>query len=125
MIEEKEYNDSAAAKVISKNIPVELKEKLSIKKIKIIIDAMFLYMEDMGLFEEIEGESIVKLPIEINTSKLIAFISGHCIGFGILLSYEEFEDILEAEYIYEKEIGPVETPAPPKALARCVAMAAS
>lgn len=100
------YYLSEAAKVIYTNISEKLKEKYDLKKIRIILELMDDYYDEIGINVYDEDEQTVsESPVVVEEEELHAYIISHAPEYGLLVEDEELTEILEAEFIYYKMIG--------------------
>jgi hypothetical protein len=97
------YVTEDAAQVVYENISDELKEKLDIEDIITILEVEFEYQQQTGLVSD--QESIVDVPMDVDFEAMEYFIIHECVKSDIILTHEEFLDILEAENIYLDSLG--------------------
>lgn len=97
------YDDEDAAKVIYENIGDELKEKLDIEDIIEILCVKLDYQELSGLTSE--EEPIVKIPRTVDFDAMEYYIIHECAKKEIILTYEELQEISDAEDKYLESLG--------------------
>ncbi|MBC5772794.1 hypothetical protein H8S95_01855 [Pontibacter sp. KCTC 32443] len=104
---EPEYIVEDAAEIVLSNISVELQNKFSYDDIIEILDAEFEFLELSGIASN--KPSIVDIPIHIpaklDEEAMEYFIINLCAKKGIYLTYEELQEILDAEMIYLEQQG--------------------
>jgi hypothetical protein len=97
------YVTEDAAKVVYENISDELKEKLDVDDIIKILEVEFEYQQKTGLVSD--QESIVDVPRGVEFDAMEHFIIHECVKSNIILTHEEFLELLEAETIYLDSLG--------------------
>lgn len=97
------YVTKDAAQVVYENISDELKEKLELDDIVEILEVEFEYQQQTGLVSD--QESIVDIPMDVDSDAIEYFIIHECAKRGIILTYEELEDIMEGETVYLRSLG--------------------
>jgi len=95
------YDLDEAVEVVMENIPQSLREKYSFEEIYFILETEFDYLDSIGIFvDESEEMPVCEYPRDIDQQKMEKHIVDTAIKNGILLTYEELVDILDAELIY-------------------------
>lgn len=100
------YVTEDAAEVVYENISDELKEKFDIEDIIKILEVEFEYQQKTGLASD--QESIVDVPRGVDFEAMEYYIIHECVKSDIILTHEEFLEILEAETIYLDSLGLVD-----------------
>ena len=103
MKEKPEYILEDAVPIVFENISKELQEKFSPEDIAIILDMEFQYQQESELASDVE--SIIELPVKVDDESLEYFVINKCAKLDIIMTYDEFQEILEAEIIYLDSIG--------------------
>ncbi len=95
------YDLDEATEVVWENIPQALREKYAYGEIYFILETEFDYLDSIGIFvDESEEMPVCEYPRDIDQQKMEKHIIDTAIKNGILLTYEELGDILDAELIY-------------------------
>ena len=106
-MEEPEYIIEDAAQVVLSNISEGLQTKFSYKDIIEILETEFEFLQLTGIAST--QPSIVNMPIEVpvklDEEAMEYFIINQCARKSIYLTFEELQEILEAEMIYLEQQG--------------------
>ena len=102
-IDDSDYIVEEAVETVYENISDDLKEKLDIEDIIVILEVEFEYQQQTGLVSD--EESIVDIPREVDFDAMNYFIINECAKKEIILTYDELEEILDAETIYLESLG--------------------
>jgi hypothetical protein len=95
------YDLDEAAEVVWENIPQTLRDKYAFGEIYFILETEFDYLDSIGImFDEDDEKPVCEYPRDIDQQKMEKHILDTAIKNGILLSYDELGDILDAELIY-------------------------
>ena len=95
------YDIDDASQTVWENIPEKLKYKLEIEDIYFILELEFNFLESVGLiYDEDEKFPVCDYPKDINQDAMEEYIMLEAIQNDIYISYDELEDILDAELIY-------------------------
>lgn len=100
------YDIDEAAEVVYENISEELKEKLDFEDIVKILEVEIEYQEKTGIISD--QESMVDIPLDVDFDAMDYYIIHECAKKGIILTYEELEEIMEGETIYLRKLGLVD-----------------
>lgn len=101
-----------AAKVVYESISEELKKRLNIDDIIEILDKEFEYQQEVGMAGNEDSRSTIEIdiPFDLNEDEMKYYIINNCTKSGIILTYDELNQILEGEDNYFESIGGKETP---------------
>lgn len=102
-MEEPEYIVEDAAEVVLQNIPLDLQEKFTFDDIVKILETEFEFLQESNVTSE--HKSIVEIPVELDEDAIKYFIINRCAKKNILLTYNELQAILDAEFIYTDQQG--------------------
>lgn len=95
-----------AAKIVYESIPDELRQKLTMEEILIILDIEFDYQQEIGMAGEPTIHSItIDIPFDIDIEEMKYYIIDNCVEFDIILTYEELNQILVGEEKYLEMAG--------------------
>ena len=95
------YDLDDAAEVVWQHIPQNMREKFAFGEIYFILETEFNYLDSIGIMiNEDEEFPVCDYPKDIDQPKMEKLIVDTAIQTGILLSYEELGEILDAEAIY-------------------------
>ncbi len=99
--DEFEYDLNEASEVVWNNIPAYMREKYGIEDILKVLDIEFDYLELAGFVLK-EGEELPfsSYPEEIDCDELQIYILKNAKKADIFLTYDELDEILDAENIY-------------------------
>ena len=98
-----------AAKIVFECISEELRQKLTIEDIVVILDIECDYQQEIGMTGEPTIHSItIDIPFEFDEEEMKSYVIENCFECGIILTYEELNQILEGEYKYYDSIGLIE-----------------
>jgi hypothetical protein len=104
--EEPVYDIDEAAEVVYENISEKLKEKLDIDDIVKVLEVEIEFQEKTGIISD--QESMVDIPMDVDFDAMDYYIIHECAKKGIILTYEELEDLMEGETIYLRKLGLVD-----------------
>ncbi len=96
-----EYDLDEAVEVVCENIPQSLREKLDTEDIYTILEIEADYMEKVGiLLKEGEELPVHNYPFETDWDELQYYIISNAVKVDIFLTYDELDEILDAETMY-------------------------
>lgn len=94
------YDDVEAVKFIFQNLPADLKETITEKKIEYVLDVIYEFYDEQGLIEEDTAEEAF-----IDEEDMFVYLKKCIKEDAMNISEEEISHILEGEYEYGKSIG--------------------
>ncbi len=98
--DEFEYDLDEAAEVVWEHIPLQLKNKYEFEDIQKILEIEFDYLDVIGVLLKDGKESIHNYPVDIDWDELQYYIISNAVKKDIILTYDELDEILDAETIY-------------------------
>lgn len=105
-----EYINEDAAEIILENISMELEDKLDFDDIMKLLELKDEYFKKVGIIEEEGKESICTYPMDLDEEAMNLFIITNAVQYDIILTVEEMEEIMEAEFIYLEINGQLDEP---------------
>lgn len=107
MEEELLYLVEDAAKIVFENISEQLKQKLTIDEIITILDIEFEYQMEIGMAGD--GNPInsieIEIPFNLDEDEMKDYMIKNCFLYGIVLTYDELNKVLDGEDKYLKIVG--------------------
>lgn len=106
-MKEPEYIVENAAEVVLANLPEELQSKFSYADVIEILEIEFEFLQLTGIASD--RDPIVQIPIlvpaKLDEEAMEYFIINKCAKKDIYLTFEELQEILNAEMIYLEQQG--------------------